>query len=165
MSCARRFSSQNTEAFLSALDRIDAVHREPTPWEAACLFSALGAMASGNERLAEEKIALCGSTDLTQQRAWAVPEGLTVAGLRRALAALSDYERAPIVRSRLAMAGTPRKARKEAAERVFHDTRPTCEWCGRGKLEVVREWRDSSSGVIGVSLQCDSQQCAKLTVV
>ena len=35
-----------------ALDRIDAVNREPTPLEAACLFGALGAMAIGDEHAA-----------------------------------------------------------------------------------------------------------------
>lgn len=149
MSCARRFSSQNTEAFLLALDRIDAVHREPTPWEAACLFSALGAMAGGNERLAEQKIALCSSASLRQQQTWNVPAGLTVAGLRKALAELRDLERARTVSSRP----------------IAHDDRPVCEWCGRGKLDVIRQWRDPSSGIVGATLECDSPECTKLTVV
>ncbi len=93
MSCARRFSPQIKEAFLLALDRIDAVNREPTPLEAACLFGALGAMASGDEHSAERKIALCAHASLLQRRTWIAPAALTVAGLRRTLAELSNLER------------------------------------------------------------------------
>jgi hypothetical protein len=94
MPYARQFSPQNREAFLRALHRIEAVNREPTPWEAACLFSALGAMASGDERLADQKITLCGNVEAPQHQAWNMPAGLTVAGLRRTLAELSDLEKA-----------------------------------------------------------------------
>jgi hypothetical protein len=96
MSYARQFSPQNREAFLLALHRIEGVSREPTPWEAACLFSALGAMASGNEQLADQKIALCGNAEAAQHHAWNVPAALTVAGLQRTLAALSDLEQATV---------------------------------------------------------------------
>jgi hypothetical protein len=86
MSCARQFSSQNQRAYLAALDRIAAANREPTPQEAACLFSALGAMANGDERSAEQWIAQCQYAE--QQRSWNVPARLTVEGLRGALVEL-----------------------------------------------------------------------------
>ena len=78
------------------LAAVEAVNREPTPWEAACLFGALGAMASGNEQLADQKIALCGHAEAAQHHAWNVPAALTVPGLRRTLAALSDLEQATV---------------------------------------------------------------------
>ena len=56
MSCPSQFSSRNKTAFLAALDYIAAANREPTPQEAAFLFSALGAMARGDERSAERAI-------------------------------------------------------------------------------------------------------------
>jgi hypothetical protein len=89
MSCARQFSSQNKKAYLAALDRIAAANREPTPREAGCLFSALGAMASGDERSAEQWIARCQHADLQQQHSWNVPARLTVDGLRGALGELT----------------------------------------------------------------------------
>ena len=105
MSYARQFSPQNREAFLLVLHRIEAVNREPTPREAACLFSARGAMASGNEQLADQKIALCGNAEAAQHHAWNVPAGLTVAGLRKTLAELSHLGEALVVKedSRAAM--------------------------------------------------------------
>ena len=109
MSYARPFSPQNREAFLFTLHRIEAVNREPTPWEAACLFSALGAMASGNEQLADEKIALCGNVEAAQHQAWNVPAGLTVAGLRRTLAELNDLEKATVKGDLCAAMELPRK--------------------------------------------------------
>ena len=90
MSYARQFSPQNREAFLLALHRIEGVSREPTPWEATCLFSALGAMASGNEQLADQKIALCGNAEA-------------------ALAALSDLEQATVKRDSRAAMELPRE--------------------------------------------------------
>ena len=96
MSCARRFSPRNREAFLQALDRMADEGREPTPQEAACLFCALGAMARGDERLAEQKIALLADGPSSRSPGWTAPSGLTVAGLRRALAELSDLERRPM---------------------------------------------------------------------
>ncbi len=87
MSCARQFSSRNKKAYLAALDRIAAANREPTPQEAGCLFSALGAMASGDERSAERWIARCEHAD-SQQHSWNVPARLTVDGLRGALVEL-----------------------------------------------------------------------------
>jgi hypothetical protein len=108
MSYSRHFSPQNREAFLLALHRIEAVNREPTPWEAACLFSALGAMASGNEQLADQKIALCGA-EAAQHHAWNVPAALTVPSLRRTLAALSDLEQATVKGDSRAAMDLPRE--------------------------------------------------------
>jgi len=88
MSCAAQFSSRNKTAFLAALDRIAAANREPSPREAGCLFSALGAMASGDERSAEQWIARCQHAD-PQQHSWKAPARLTVDGLRGALVELT----------------------------------------------------------------------------
>ena len=74
---------------MAALDYIAAAKREPTPQEAGCLFSALGAMASGDERSAERWIARCQNADLPQQHSWNVPARLTVDGLRGALVELT----------------------------------------------------------------------------
>src|SRR5262245_23272889 len=166
MSHARQFSPQNRDAFLQALYRIEAVNREPTPWEAACLFSALGAMTSGNEQLADQKIALCGNADLVHHHAWNVPVGLTVAGLRRTLAELSDLERAQSgKRDSHKSIDLPTEAKKKATMPVHHIDQPTCEWCRRGKLEVIKEWQDPIDGTIGVTLRCNAPGCARLTNV
>jgi hypothetical protein len=166
MSCARRFSPPIIEAFLLALDRIDAVNREPTPLEAAWLFGALGAMASGDEHSAEQKIALCAHANLQQRRAWIAPTALTVAGLRRTLAELSTLEKALNVNSSSrAPMDVPRQANAMATEPPPHADQPTCAWCGRGKLEVINEWRDPTFGVIGVTLKCGAAECGKLVEV
>jgi hypothetical protein len=89
MSRAGQFSSRSKKAYLAALDRIAAANREPTPQEAGCLFSALGAMASGDERSAERWIARCEHADSQQQHPWNVPARLTVDGLRGALVELT----------------------------------------------------------------------------
>ena len=89
MSCPSQFSSRNKTAFLAALDRIAAANREPSPREAGCLFSALGAMAGGDERSAERWIARCQPADSQQQHSWNVPARLTVGGLRGVLAELT----------------------------------------------------------------------------
>ena len=82
-------------AFLAALDRIAAANREPTPLEAACLFGALGAMTSGDERLAEHKIVMCLNA-ARQHHSWKAPPELTVAGLRKALTELSSIAQATV---------------------------------------------------------------------
>jgi len=74
---------------LAALDHIAAANREPTPQEAAFLFSSLGAMARGDERSAERWIARCQHADTQQQPSWNVPARLTVDGLRGALVELT----------------------------------------------------------------------------
>jgi hypothetical protein len=89
MSCPAQISSRNKKAFLAALDRIAAANREPSPREAGCLFSALGAMAGGDERSAERWIARCQPADSQQQHSWNVPARLTVDGLRGALVELT----------------------------------------------------------------------------
>jgi hypothetical protein len=99
MSCDRRFSGRSKQAFLAALDRIEAANREPTPWEAGCLFGALGAMANGDERLAEHKIVMCLNAGSKQQRSWKVPPELTIAGLRRTLLEFDSLSRASNVRN------------------------------------------------------------------
>jgi hypothetical protein len=89
MSCPAQFSSRNKKAFLAALDYVAAANREPTPQQAAFLFSALGAMATGDERSAERWIARCQHADSQQQNSWRVPAQLTVDGLRGLLIELT----------------------------------------------------------------------------
>ena len=74
---------------MAALDRIAAANREPSPREAGCLFSALGAMASGAERSAEQWIARCQHANSPKQPAWNAPARLTVDGRRDALVELT----------------------------------------------------------------------------
>src|SRR5437899_9992033 len=58
--------------------------RDPTPWEVGCLYAALCAMAIGDQRTADEKIALCtlGETGLSPPIEVLPP--LSVADLRDA---------------------------------------------------------------------------------
>ena len=92
MNPARRFSARNRHAFLSALDRIEGANRQPTVWEAACLFGALGAMANGNEELAARKIEMSAFA-VSGLRSWNLPPSLTIVGLRRTLEELSSLNR------------------------------------------------------------------------
>jgi hypothetical protein len=49
-----------------------------------------------------------------------------------------------------------------------HDTRPTCECSGRGKLDLIDERPDSNFGVLGMicrTLKCDFLECGMLTIV
>jgi hypothetical protein len=59
------------------------------------------------------------------------------------------------------------EANKTAATVALHpaDRRPTCAWCQRGRLDVIREWHDPMVGTIGVTLKCDAPECAKFTNV
>ncbi len=50
----------------------------------------------------------------------------------------------------------------------LREDRPTCGWCGRGKLRLVEEKPDANFGALGVTtrtLKCDDPGCGKLTVV
>lgn len=76
-------------AFLATLRRIEASNREPTPWEAGCLYAALCALAVGNHRIAEQKIALGMLSEIDQPPPVQLPP-LTVDDLREAFAALRD---------------------------------------------------------------------------
>ena len=47
-------------------------------------------------------------------------------------------------------------------------SRPTCECCGKGKLELIDERPDPIFGVLGVicqTLKCDFPECGKLTTL
>ena len=55
------------------------------------------------------KIALCGNAEAAQHHAWNVPAALTVAGLQRTLAALSDLEQATVKRDSRAAMELPRE--------------------------------------------------------
>jgi hypothetical protein len=41
-----------------------AAHRQPTPWEAGCLYAALCALSLGDDAEAERKILLASLTDI-----------------------------------------------------------------------------------------------------
>jgi hypothetical protein len=156
MSCPAQFSSRNKKAFMAALDRIAAANREPSPREAGCLFSALGAMASGAERSAEQWIARCQHADPPKQHAWDVPAQLTVDGLRGALVELTRIGN---------INGCAVKSSDTLAARPLRDNRPSCAWCDRGKLDVIEQWSDPRDGITGVTLKCDAAKCGKLTTV
>jgi hypothetical protein len=156
MSCPAQFSSRNKKAFMAALDRIAAANREPSPREAGCLFSALGAMASGAERSAEQWIARCQHADSPKQHAWNAPARLTVDGLRVALVELTRIGN---------INGRAAKYRDAVVALPLRDNRPSCAWCDRGKLDVIEQWSDPHDGIIGVTLKCDAPQCGRLTTV
>ena len=55
-----------------------------------------------------------------------------------------------------------------AAKLTPRDERPTCQCCGRGKLDLIDERPDSHFGVLGMTcqtLKCDFLECGKLTIV
>jgi hypothetical protein len=47
----------------------------------------------------------------------------------------------------------------------MRDGRPSCAWCGRGKLDVIKQWSDPRDGIVGVTLKCDVPMCGRLTTV
>jgi hypothetical protein len=85
---ARSLASE--AAFLAALRRLAASNREPTPWEAGCLYAALCALSVGDHRIAEQKIALSTLGDIDQPPPVRVFPPLTVGDLRDAFAALRN---------------------------------------------------------------------------
>ena len=62
--CAGSLSSER--AFKAALGRIAASNREPTSWEAGCLYAATCAMAASNHRTAQQKVAWSALGDTAQ---------------------------------------------------------------------------------------------------
>lgn len=55
-----------------------------------------------------------------------------------------------------------------AAKLSPHDTQPTCEYCGQGKLELIDERPDAIFGVLGMTwqtLKCGCLECGKLTII
>jgi hypothetical protein len=89
---ARSLASE--AAFLAALRRLAASNREPTPWEAGCLYAALCALSVVDHRIAEQKIALSTLGDIDQPPPVRVFPPLTVDDLRDAFAALRNATRA-----------------------------------------------------------------------
>jgi GNAT superfamily N-acetyltransferase len=77
-------------AFLATLRRLAASNREPTPWETGCLYAALCALAVGDHRIAEQKIALSTLVDIDQPPPVQVFPPLTVDDLLDAFAALRN---------------------------------------------------------------------------
>ena len=50
--------SQATASFRAVVDRIVSANRQPTAWEAGCLYAALCELAVGREENARRKISL-----------------------------------------------------------------------------------------------------------
>lgn len=75
-------------AFATALDRIDQSDRNPTPWEAGCLYAALCAMVVGDHQAAERHVALCALGDTGLPPPVRLLPPLTADELRDALATL-----------------------------------------------------------------------------
>ena len=90
MKHAEETSLTSEAAFLAALRRIATSNRDPTPWEAGCLYSALCALSVGDHRIAEQKIALSTLGDIDQPPPVRVFPPLTVDDLRGAFAALRN---------------------------------------------------------------------------
>ena len=80
-----RTSSRTTAAYLAVVDRIVAANRQPTPWEAGCLFAALCAMSLGDIEGAKHRIALAASASLSREPPATVVPTPTVRDLRQAL--------------------------------------------------------------------------------
>lgn len=59
-----RTASKATARFVAVVERIVAAHRQPTPWEAGCLYAALCALSLGDDAEAERKILLASLTDI-----------------------------------------------------------------------------------------------------
>ena len=54
-----------------------------------------------------------------------------------------------------------------AARLSLQDNRPTCAFCGKGKLVLIAERPDPNFGALGVveqTLRCDRADCGKLTI-
>ena len=53
------------------------------------------------------------------------------------------------------------------AKLPLHDGRPTCSWCGKGKLVLIDEHPHPVLGIAGITcrtLKCDdAPECGKLT--
>jgi hypothetical protein len=78
-------------AFKAALRHIAASNREPTPWEAGCLYAALCAMAVGDYRAARQKVAWSALGDTTGPPPVQGVPAATVDELREALANLEHF--------------------------------------------------------------------------
>jgi hypothetical protein len=55
-----------------------------------------------------------------------------------------------------------------AAKLSLHYERPTCQWCGLGKLIFIDERADPNFRALGMTyqvLKCDAPKCRKLTSV
>ena len=90
MNNAEARSLASEAAFFAALRRIAASNRDPSPWEAGCLYAALCALAVGDHRIAEQKIALSTLVDIDQPPPVRVFPPLTVDDLWGAFAALRN---------------------------------------------------------------------------
>jgi hypothetical protein len=90
MNDARTMSRSSGGAVGAALKRIAASNREPTPWEAGCLYAALCAMAASNYRTAQQKVAWSALDDTAQTPPMQVLPIPTVQELREALANLEQ---------------------------------------------------------------------------
>ena len=54
-----------------------------------------------------------------------------------------------------------------AAKLSLQDNRPTCAFCGKGKLVLIDERPDPNFGALGVveqTLRCDWADCGKVTI-
>jgi hypothetical protein len=91
MNDARTMSRSSGGALGAALKRIAASNREPTPWEAGCLYAALCAMAVGDYRTARQKVAWSALGDITEPPPVQGVPAATVGELREALANLEHF--------------------------------------------------------------------------
>ena len=91
MNDARTMSRSSGGAVGAALKRIAASNREPTSWEAGCLYAALCAMAASNYRTAQQQVAWSALGDTALTPPMQVLPAATVGELREALANLEHF--------------------------------------------------------------------------
>jgi hypothetical protein len=91
MNETRSMSLSSRGSFVAVLRRIALSDREPTPWEAGCLYAALCAMAVGDYRTAQQKVAWSALGDTTEPPPLQGVPAPTVDELREALANLEHF--------------------------------------------------------------------------
>ena len=92
MNDARPTSLLSGDAFVTALGRIAASNRSPTPWEAGCLYAALCAMAVGDYGTARQNVAWSALGDTTEPPPMQAVPVPTVDDLFAALANLEESQ-------------------------------------------------------------------------
>jgi len=92
MNDARPTSLLSGDAFVTALGRIAASNRSPTPWEAGCLYAALCAMAVGDYSTARQNVAWSALRDTTEPPPMQAVPVPTIDELFAALANLEESQ-------------------------------------------------------------------------
>jgi hypothetical protein len=59
-----KWTSKAVASYVAVVERISAAGRQPTPWEAGCLFAALCALSVGDDAECERKVTLASLTGM-----------------------------------------------------------------------------------------------------